>query len=198
MFIWVGILAAFFLKEKINRRWQVAALLLLIGNVLLLGLDKVSLGWGELLVLLATLLWAAENILSKHALGSINPRLVAWARMFFGAIFMLVYLGWTGQTAGFLELNSAQLSWILLTSGLLFLYVTTWYTGLAEVEVSAATCILLLGSPVTSLLSMTTGSTITLAQSAGILLLLSGVVLVIGFSHILKLIKGISFTKSEG
>jgi drug/metabolite transporter (DMT)-like permease len=52
----------------------------------------------------------------------------------------------------------------------------TWYNGLKYVDVSLATAILLLGSPITSLLKFKTGTPINAEQAFGILLLVLGVV----------------------
>ena len=175
MFVFVTMSAVIFLKEKLNKKVVIATALLLIGNYLLLR-PSWSFGMGDLLVLTATLFWAFENTLSKYVLKELSGNIVAFGRMFFGSMFILVYLAFTNNFGKILTLTSPQFSWILITSGMLFMYVFTWYNGLKHVNVSLATAILLLGSPITTLLKFTTGSAITISQSFGIMFLLTGVV----------------------
>ena len=70
--------------------------------------------------------------------------------------------------------------WILITSVLLLLYVVTFYNGLKYVKVSVATSILLLGSPITTLLSLTTNP-ITALEIFGIILIITGIGVMIFF-----------------
>ncbi len=175
MFVFVIVLAVIFLKEKLNKKVIVAMVLLLTGNYLLLR-PSWSFGLGDLLVLTATLLWALENTLSKYVLKELSGNIVAFGRMFFGSMFILIYLGFTNNLGKILTISSAQLSWILVTSSMLFLYVFTWYNGLKHVNVSLATAILLLGSPITTLLKFLTGSAMSISQSFGIMFLLTGVI----------------------
>jgi len=164
-----------FLKEKLNKKVILATILLMIGNYLLLR-PSWSFGIGDLLVLTATLFWAVENTLSKYVLKELSGNLVAFGRMFFGSLFILIYLVSINKASLITTLTSAQVSWIFVTSGFLFMYVFTWYNGLKHVNASLATAILLLGSPITTLLRFATGTPITLAQASGTLFLLTGVI----------------------
>ncbi len=175
MFLFVIILAVMFLKEKLNKKVILATILLMIGNYLLLR-PSWSFGIGDLLVLTATLFWAVENTLSKYVLKELSGNLVAFGRMFFGSLFILIYLVSINKASLITTLTSAQVSWIFVTSGFLFMYVFTWYNGLKHVNASLATAILLLGSPITTLLRFATGTPITLAQASGTLFLLTGVI----------------------
>ncbi|MBU3901077.1 DMT family transporter [Patescibacteria group bacterium] len=161
MFIFVVILAAIFLKEKLNKNFLIGGLLLLTGILLTLKSLNFSFGPGDGLILLAVLFWSAENVLAKYLLRDLSGSLVAWGRMFFGAIFIFVYLVFTGQAPQALSLNLSQFGWIILTSILLFGYVTTWYNGLKFVSVSMATTILLLGLPITTALTTVATGKIT-------------------------------------
>lgn len=175
MFVFVTISAVIFLKEKLNKKVIVAIAVLLLGNYLLLR-PSWSFSLGDLLVLTATLFWAFENTLSKYVLKELSANIVAFGRMFFGSMFILIYLVFTNKIGSLLTLTTTQFNWILVTSGMLFLYVFTWYNGLKHVNVSLATAILLLGSPVTTLLKFITGSAISISQSFGIVFLLTGVI----------------------
>lgn len=189
MFIYVALLAIFFLKEKLNKGIIVGAVLLLAGNLLLLKLKSFSFGLGELLVLFATLFWAVETIISKHTLKEISPRIVAFGRMFFGSLFILVFLVATKNIAHVASLTLPQVAWVGLTSAFLFLYVFTWYWGLKHVSATIATCILLIGSVITTGLGLFTGTTITITQGIGILSLVLGVIVIINWVGVTNRIK---------
>lgn len=187
MFILVFIFAGIFLKEKISKKTILAALALLVGNALLLGVSASTIGSGEILILSATFFWACENVISKHALREIPSKTVAFGRMFFGSLFILVFLGFTGQLSGMLALNVAQIKWIILTSGFLFFYVSFWYAGLKYVNVSKATTVLLVGSPITTMLSyIFLGANISFTKATGMFLILMGVIAVVGVHERIK------------
>jgi drug/metabolite transporter (DMT)-like permease len=136
--------------------------------------------------LAATLLWSIETIISKQALKTIDSKVVAFGRMFFGTAIILVFLALTNKLTLALTLTSSQLFWILITSAFLFGYTFTWYSGLKEVKATVATTILLLGSAITTLLELAWGAKITATQIGGIILLILGVTSVIGLTNILK------------
>lgn len=184
MFIFIAAAAYFFLKEKLNKGWMIAALLLFAGNLFLLG--KAALGFGvpELLILAAVLFWSAETIISKHVLKELSSNVVAFGRMFFGVLFILVFLIATGSINSIASLTVSQLGWIIFTSVLLFAYVTSWYAGLKLVPASRAACILVLGSAVTTLLSFFYSGSVTLSEIVGAALISSGVLVMLGYSYI--------------
>ncbi|MDO8601477.1 MAG: EamA family transporter, partial [bacterium] len=83
-----------------------------------------------------------------------------------------------------------QIAWTLIASVLLFGYVITWYCGLKYVPVSRAACILLLGSPITTLLSVLFyGSSIALKDILSIAFMIAGIILIFGGRYLLKGIK---------
>ncbi|USN45381.1 MAG: DMT family transporter [Candidatus Woesearchaeota archaeon] len=189
MFIFVAVGAVLFLKEKLNRTMLVGAFLLLIGNGLLLKFGWTSLGYGELMVFSATILWSAEQLISKHTLKELTGNIVAAGRMFFGSLFILSYLLFAGKISTISSLTSPQLGWILITSILLLAYQITWYNGLKFVNVSVAVPILLLGSVITTILQLAFSDTvITSGQTLGLFMILTGVALNIGYKNILPLL----------
>lgn len=198
MFIYVIILAMIFLKEKLNKKVLIPAALLLIGNFLILNINPLNLfnlNYGSLLIFIATLFWATENIISKHVLKELTSVQVAFGRMFFGSLFILIFLFFTNELKLISTLNLPQLSWILISSIFLFLYVFTWYSGLKYVKVSTATSILLLGSPITTLLSyIFIGITLTLNEALGILFLIIGIVSFVLLAETVKKTQPISST----
>lgn len=194
MFVYVIFLAAFFLKEKINKKLAVGALLLLAGNMLVLKIfNKFQFGYGELLVIAATLFWSIEQIISKRALESIAPKIVAWGRMFFGFLFILIFWAVTGQMKLIGGLGIAELSWVWITAIFLLGYILTWYSGLKHLPVSAAVCVLSLGAPITSLLEMAQKGIFDWQIFSGSLLMVLGVVLVMDLMLRFRKTKDLSF-----
>jgi drug/metabolite transporter (DMT)-like permease len=179
MFLWVGVLALIFLKEKLSKGMVIGAIMLLIGNFLLLKINNFSLTTGDWLILAATLLWSIETIISKQALKTIDSKVVAFGRMFFGTAIILMFLALTNKLTLALTLTSSQLFWILITSAFLLGYTFTWYSGLKHVKATIATSILLLGSVITTLLELAWGTKITATQ-------IGGITSVIGLTNILK------------
>lgn len=153
MFLYAAILAVVFLKEKISWRFILGALLIFTSNIILLKNFDIKFGTGDILVFGATLLWAIENIISKSVLKELSGSLVAWGRMFFGAIFIFIYLAVSGELSTITYLSFYQVGWVLITSVLLFGYVITWYSGLKNISVSTASAVLLMGAVITTLLS---------------------------------------------
>ncbi len=189
MFIWVAFLAALFLKEKFDKKFLVGGLLLFLSSLILLKKLPYSLNQGDLLVFLATLLWATENTISKYVLRDLEGRIVAWARMFFGALFILIFLSATNQLPLISDLTLKQIYWVLITAVILFGYVMTWYSGLKFIPVSQATVILLLGSPITTLLSLIVAGKINPQEIFSGILIIFGIIFAIGFKETWRLIK---------
>jgi len=186
MFIYVAVFAVVFLKEKIGKNFLIGGLLLLLGNILLLKMLPHQFGLGDLLVFIATLFWAGENILSKYLLKELPSRIVIWGRMFFGSIFIMIFWLMTGQAYLAASLNLEQLGWLMIVSVFLLGYVATWYTGLKYVKVSVAAAILLLSTPITVLLSLAIlGESILISQILGMFLIGMAVFLI--FKSIPKL-----------
>ncbi|KPJ57342.1 hypothetical protein AMJ49_01975 [Parcubacteria bacterium DG_74_2] len=193
MFIYVTFLAAIFLKEKIDKRFLFGGFLLILGNLFLLKKLPYSISQGDLLVFLATLFWAIENTISKYALRlkALQGRIVAWGRMFFGSLFIFLFLLISQQTPLIVGLTLKQISWVLIMAIILFGYVMTWYTGLKYIPVSQATVILLLGSPITTLLSLIFGGKVNFQEILSGVLIIFGIIFIIGFKKVLELIREI-------
>ena len=195
MFVYVAAMAMIFLKEKLSKNFLIGALLLLLGNLLLLKTLKFSFTYGDLLIFLATLFWAAENVLSKYVLRELTGRTVAWGRMFFGSIFILGYLGLSGQLSLVENVTFPQIIWISITSMLLLAYVMTWYSGLKYIPVSLATAILLLGSPITTILTVMATGKISWQEILSGALILIGLILIVSFDYIWKKINVLNAAK---
>lgn len=176
IFVFASLFALVFLKEKLSRNFLIAAALLLIGNFLLF--SSVSFfALPDLLVLIAVVFWAAENVLSKHALKELSGSTVAFGRMFFGSLFLLFFLALSSQMNFIAELSPVQFQWIILTSIPLFLFVIAFYSGLKTVPVSKATAMLMIGQPVTLMLSLFfLGRALSFNEAIGILLTLIAII----------------------
>ncbi|MBW2999378.1 DMT family transporter [Candidatus Woesearchaeota archaeon] len=190
MFIFVAVLAAIFLKEKISKKIIIPAGMLLAGNALLLKLAWTNINIGDVMIFTAMLFWAVEITMSKNALKNISSEIVAFGRMFFGAIFILAFLLASGNISHAAALTMPHIIWILVTSLFLFLYLFTFYNGLKFIEAHVAASILLLGSVVTTLLSVAfSNAAITIAQALGMLLLVAGVIGIVGIADFAKTVK---------
>lgn len=153
LFIWVAMLAIPILKEKLSKL-QITALALLIAGTYLLSIPvKLQFGYGEFLILSATLFWAIENIIAKIALRNISPFIVAWGRMFFGSIFLLAYLAIAGGIEQLFIFSAAKFGWLMLSGIILFGYVTAWYSALKSAPATEVSAILVIAAPITALLN---------------------------------------------
>lgn len=198
IFIYITIFALIFLKEKLTKGLFIGAILLLIGNYLFLRPD-LQFSFGHILILIATMFWAAENTIAKYVLKELSGTIVAFGRMFFGSLFILIYLIFANKFTVIFYTTSAQFLWVLLSSVFLLLYVFSYYNGLKYIKVTTAACILTIGSPITTILAFFYNNTsISLPQSLGMLLIFAGVISVLWFANISNfIIKKIKFTKNE-
>ncbi len=153
LFLFVTVFAIIFLKEKFNKKVFLGAVLLVLSVILLFGLRISSFGLPDLMILAATLFWAAENTYSKKVLKTLSAETVAFGRMFFGSLFLLLFLSFTGSIFLLPALSLNDLFWVGVTSIFLFGYVFTFYNGLKLIPASLAASILLLGLPVTAVLN---------------------------------------------
>ncbi|MDP2918507.1 MAG: DMT family transporter [bacterium] len=154
MFIWLIPISWIFLKKKINIHELIAGLVMLSGSVLYFQYKMEQFNRGDLLILAAAILWAFEIALSKKLLSRLSGFTVAWGRMFFGAIFIFLFL--LARNKG-LDFNFAyspwQYFWIILSAIILFGYVATFYNGLKYVSAFTAAAIMTIAAPLTALLS---------------------------------------------
>lgn len=156
LFIWASIMAVLFLKERLGLVQIFALLLLLLGNILILGFPRhFQFGQAEILILAATLIWAIENILAKILLKRLKSEIVVFGRMFFGSIFLIFYLIFTHKIGLISSISSIGWIWVAIVSAILFGYVVFWYAALKYAPVSLVTSILVLASPLTSILEST-------------------------------------------
>lgn len=175
LFLWVAILAPIFLKERLNKSLLVIALTILLGaNVLLRGNSQLQFNTGELMVFLATLLWAVENIIAKVALRSISPNIVASARMTIGSLILLAVVAVQGNLKLLFSIYPNQLIWVIIPCVFLTSYVLSWYRALKFAPATVVSAVLVVSTPITDLLSalfITKNFTIVQVASAGLIIL---------------------------
>lgn len=180
LFVWVALLALPYLREKLNFRQIIGYFSVIAGNFLIGNLSPFSLGNGELLILLATLLWSVEIIISKKLLNSnIDNHLVSWGRMFFGSIFLLLFALLQNKLNLLSTLRPEQILPVLGSVLLLTIYVRTFYKALNHAPATLVTSILVLSSPVTNLLnSLFISHSFPVLQTNNLLLSLIGVIMI--------------------
>jgi drug/metabolite transporter (DMT)-like permease len=153
MFLWVAALALPLLGEKI--RWQHLAAFLLIAwsNIFIGGFTGFSGNASELMILAATLFWSVEIIITKKTLSSVDNLVVSWARMAIGTMVLLVFALVQGKISLLMQITPEQL---LMTGGSIVLltgYVTSWHASLKRAPATLVTCVLILATPITNVLS---------------------------------------------
>ena len=176
LFLWVALLAVPLLGERLGW-WQIAGLGVLAVSVLLFQAPA-AWGWGpgETLMLIATLLWAAETILAKKLLSGVSARTAALGRMGVGALVMWLFLLASGRAGTALTLASAQWMWVAITSAFLLAYVWTWYSALKAAPATLVTSVLTLGAAITVILTiLLEGGETTGLQVVAMILMLIGI-----------------------
>jgi drug/metabolite transporter (DMT)-like permease len=183
LFLMATVLGVLFLKERIPRRFAIGAGLVMVGNVLLLSFSGPIWTDGTVYVLLATAMWAGEYTMSKRLLGTLPSGTVAASRMGFGALFLLAYLGLTGQASSITGFGGSDWITLFYSALLLFAFVSTWYAGLKTVDLTVASSLLVLAFPVTWILGViTAGRGFTMGQVVGATAIVAGIGLAVGIA----------------
>lgn len=154
LFVWVALLAAVLLRERLGGLQIGALALLVMAQLLILPADGLAWTAGEWMIAAATGMWAVEVVVAKRLLREVPSPIAAAARMAVGLVLLLGYLTVSGGLAGLGALGVEQWAWVLLTGGLLSAYVATWYAALRRAPASAVTAVLTLGAPITATLQL--------------------------------------------
>lgn len=152
LFIWVGILSVLFLKEKLNRRYIISFILLLIANFYFVRISF-SFGKGELMILAAALLWSVETILAKKLLQKIPPEIIGFFRMGLGSLTLCMVSLFNHQLPIVLTYDFPTLLTILTGGVILFTYVFVWLKALQYAPASLVTVILTFATVVGAVLN---------------------------------------------
>lgn len=152
---WVIILAIPFLKEKLSKLQLLAITLLFTGNIFIGGFKGFKFSEGELLIFLATILWAVENVIAKKVLAHVDSDLVTSARMGSGSLILISMTLFTNPSAinHVALFSQTQWMWIVFSAVLLLGYVATWYRALKFAPAIMVTAILVTATLITNILS---------------------------------------------
>jgi drug/metabolite transporter (DMT)-like permease len=153
LFLWVALLAAPLLGERLGLAPILALGVLFVGQLLVLPPTGIVWGTGETLILVATLFWAVETVVVKRLLGSIPSLSMAALRMTVGLVILVGYVAATGKLSVVAGLSSLQLGWVLITGVVLAGYVGTWFAALSRAPASAVTSVLVVGAVITGALT---------------------------------------------
>lgn len=153
LFIWVALLAAPLLSERLG--WpQLAALGVLLGSQLLIAPPTGGeWGGGETLIAAATGLWAVEVVLARRLLRSVPSTVGAAGRMTIGFLVLGGTAILSGRLGAVASLTATQWLWVVVTGLLLTGYVATWYAALRRAPATLVTSILVAAAPITAILS---------------------------------------------
>jgi drug/metabolite transporter (DMT)-like permease len=154
LFVWVALLAAVLLRERLGGLQVGALALLVVAQLLILPADGLAWTAGEWMIAAATGMWAVEVIVAKRLLRDVPSPIAAAARMGIGLVLLVGYVTVSGGLAGAGSLGVEHWAWVLVTGGLLSAYVATWYAALRRAPASAVTAILTLGAPITAALQL--------------------------------------------
>ena len=179
--IWVGLGALFFFRERLAPRFWIGLALSLLGMACIVGssgLGELRFNRGDLLSIGASMFYAAYLLTTQKARVANDTLTFMTVSVVVGTLLMLVLnlrLGY--PLAGF----SARTWWALVGLGLVS-HLAGWLAinyALGHLKASAVSVSLLGQAVVTALLSIPLlGETLGVAQSAGGLLVLSGIYLV--------------------
>lgn len=152
---WVAILAIPLLRERVPSMQWFGIAALFAANLVVGGFTGFRANVGELLILIATILWACENIVAKIALRTVPATVVSAARMAIGSLILLAMVLWRNPIApaDISHLTTTQWAWTLVTSALLCGYVLTWYRALALAPATYVATLLLPATLVTNALT---------------------------------------------
>ena len=173
--VWVAVLAVAILRERFTI-WHAGAIALLVGGQAVMGggVGVFALDSGEVMVLVATLLWTIEVVIAKPLLVSISPIVVASARMGIGVVVLLAIVLATGLGGKLAGVTPEGWLWVALTGVILSAYVGTWYAALARATAIDVTAVLVFGAVVTALLGSGLRGTSLVLSAPGLALITLG------------------------
>jgi drug/metabolite transporter (DMT)-like permease len=177
--LWVALFSYPFLRERLSPLAAAGITLVFGANIFLGGVGPISFGTGELFILLATLLWAAENIIAKKALAGISTLVVVSSRMILGSLLLFVFLSSMNRVAPAADLTASQWGWTALTALLLLGFVTTWYSALKRAPATLVAALLVPATLITNILSaIFLSKTMSMAQVTSMAVMVVGAALI--------------------
>ncbi len=151
MFLGVFALSIFLLKRNVSLKNSLISGAILLGNFLFWKVAKISLNYGDFLVLGATLLWAGEAVIVEKFLSKIPAKTLSLVRFAGGLPVLLLFLLFGKKTDWSIAFNSFQ--WTLGLAGVLLLYSLLYFSALKESGAFATTAVLSASPLVTYALS---------------------------------------------
>ena len=178
LLVWVALLALPLLGERLGAIHVVAIALLVVGQIGLAGGVTTIFGPGQLMVLGATLVWAAEVVIAKRLLADLSSWTVGLTRMGVGSVVLVAWTLIRGQGGALTTLTGTQWMWVLLTGVILAGYVSTWFAALSRAPAVDVTAVLVVGAVITALLAAGVKGAPLVPQLGWVALVLAGAVLV--------------------
>lgn len=153
LFLWVILFAYPFLKERLSTGQLVGVCAIFVSNLFVGGFSGFQFNTGEFYILLATVLWAIENIIAKKVLADVSSMTVAGVRMTLGSVILVGFLYFSDRLVSVSTLSLVQWGWTLGTSALLLGYVLAWYTALKHGPATYVAALLVPATIITNVLS---------------------------------------------
>lgn len=178
LLVWVALLAVPLLGERLGVLQVVAIALLVLGQIGLAGGTTTIFGRGQLMLLGATLLWAAEVIIAKKLLADLSSWTVGLTRMGVGSVVLVAWTLIRGDGGALIAMTGNQRMWVLVTGVILAGYVSTWFAALSRAPAVDVTAVLVIGAVITALLAAAVSGKPLVPQLGWVALVLVGTVLV--------------------
>jgi len=178
LLVWVALLAVPLLGERLGVLQVAAIALLVLGQIGLAGGTTTIFGRGQLMVLGATLVWAAEVIVAKKLLADLSSWTVGLTRMGVGSVVLVAWTLVRGEGGTITTLTGSQWMWVLVTGVILAGYVSTWFAALSRAPAVDVTAVLVIGAVITALLAAAVNGKPLVPQLGWVALVLLGTALV--------------------
>jgi len=179
LLVWVALLAVPLLGERVGALQVGAIALLVLGQIGLAGGVTTIFGRGQLMVLGATLIWAAEVIIAKRLLRDLSSWTVGLTRMGIGSVVLIAWTVLRGVGGALTSLTSSQWMWVLVTGLILAGYVSTWFAALSRAPAVDVTAVLVVGAVITALLAAAVKGSPLVPELGWVGLVLAGTALVL-------------------
>jgi drug/metabolite transporter (DMT)-like permease len=108
LLVWVALLAVPLLGERIGALQVAAIAFLVLGQIGLAGDVTAVFGRGQLMVLGATLLWAAEVVIAKVLLADLSSWTVGLTQMAIGSVVLIAWTVIRGDGGALVALTGKQ------------------------------------------------------------------------------------------
>jgi drug/metabolite transporter (DMT)-like permease len=186
-FVFVAILAAVFLRERVGWLVWIALALLLVGTSWGLNLQAIRLNEAAWLILASTAFFAIASIMMKSMLKELSPALIMAAKMSLGSLFIFGYVGASGHLDQIGHLNGQQWLFVLVTGLILTAFTVTAVLALNYCSATAATAIPAAAPLITTMLVVLSTQSLKLPRTTliglGIMLGATLAVVLFGLLH---------------